>query len=241
MEFFSSLLVGAATASDTEANESTDEASVEQPAPRSLADLRRCLQGSPPDVLAFLISALTSPFLVCTVVGAALGARFASSWREVVAWGGLAALFAGLIPFGVVVLLLLRGRVTDIHVAQRERRWVPLGAAALSGALSVVVLHLLRTPKELQALGVTYLVNAVAFAGVSLQWKISVHTGVYAGAFVACGLTVNGWWLVALAAVPLVAWARARRGRHTQLQGIAGAAMASLLTVLTYEAAAAGF
>ena len=228
----------AATASATEANESTGDASVEDRYPRSLADLRRCLQAPIADVLALTISALTSPFLVCTVVGAALAIRFASSWQQLVAWGGLAALFAGLIPFGVVLLLLRQGQVTDIHVSQRERRWLPLGAAALSGALSLVALHLLRTPRELQALGVTYLVNAVAFATVSLWWKTSVHAGVYTGALIACGLAVNGWWWVALAALPLVVWARMRRGRHTLLQGIAGAGMASLLTVLTYRTVA---
>ena len=255
MDLFVSLFVVAATAPATEANESTEDAScpagagepsdpssapeaAEVPGaflPRSLAELRRIFQGPPAGIIAFTISALTSPFLVCTVVGAALAVRFATSWREVLVWGGLAALFAGVIPFAVVMLLMQRGRVSDIHVAERERRWIPFGAAVLSGALAIVALHLLRTPRDLQALAAAYLLNAAAFGLVSRYWKISAHTGVYSGAFAACGMALNAWWWAALVAIPLVVWARTQRGRHTIAQGLAGAGMATALTVLAYR------
>jgi hypothetical protein len=155
----------------------------------------------------------------------------------VVLWGVLAALFAGVVPFGVVWVLMRRGRVTDIHVAQKERRWLPLGAAFLSGGVALAAFRVLGAPRELHALGLVYLANAAAFAMVSHFWKISVHAGVYSGAFAACALAVNAWWALALVAVPLVVWARSRRGRHTVTQGIAGAVMAATLTAATYLAA----
>jgi len=217
-----------------DANESTSEGRPQGLRARLLAELRQSLGGSASDRAAFVISALTSPFLVCTVVGAVLAANLAGSWREVALWGMLAALFAGVVPFVVVFLMLVKGRVADIHVAERERRWVPLGAAVGSGVLAVVALHLLHAPRGLQALGAAYLVNAAAFAFVSLHWKISVHSGVYSGAFAACALVLGPWWWLALAALPLVVRARSRRGRHSVWQGIAGAAMATALTAATY-------
>jgi hypothetical protein len=234
MDLFSSFFVVAATASATEANESTEETSDAESFPRSWADVRRCFHGSAADALAFTISALTSPFLVCTVMAGALAAKLAPSWREIVLWGGLAAVSAGVVPFGVVHLLLRRGNVSDYHVAQRERRWAPLGAAILSGVLALISLHLLRTPTALQALAGAYLVSAAAFTLISLRWKISLHAAAYSGALAACALVASPWWWAGLAAVPFLVWARTRRGRHTIAQGVVGAGLGAGLVALTY-------
>lgn len=177
---------------------------------------------------------MSSPFLVCAVTGGALAVKLASSWREIALWGAMGSVLAGVVPFAVVFLLLRMGSVADIHVAQRERRWIPLGAAFLSGLFGLAALRLMGTPLQLQALGAAYLANATAFALVSLFWKISVHAGVFSGALAACALVVSPWWWTALALVPLVIWARHRRGRHTTGQGIAGTALAVVVTVATY-------
>jgi hypothetical protein len=179
---------------------------------------------------------LSSPFLVCAVVGGALAVKLASSWREIALWGAMGSLLAGVLPFVVVFLLLHRGRVKDIHVAQREQRWIPLGAAIVSGISGLSALHLMGTPIRLQALGAVYLANAVAFSGLSLFWKVSVHAGVFSGAITACALVISPWWWTGLAAVPLVVWARNRRGRHTLAQGIVGTGLAIVVTVVTYTA-----
>ncbi len=202
--------------------------------PRSPAELLQVFRSSARDGWAFLISALSSPFLVCAVTGGALAVKLASSWREIALWGVMGSVLAGVVPFVVVFLLLRRGRVADIHVAERERRWIPLGTAILSGVSGLAALRLMGTPLQLQALGAAYLANATAFALVSLFWKVSVHAGVFSGALAACALVVGPWWWTGLALVPLVVWARHRRGRHTIGQGIVGTALAVAVTVVTY-------
>ena len=73
MDLFSNLFVVAATSSATDANASTectscpDEAPSEAVGPRSLGDVARILRGPPRDAVAFVVSALASPFLVCAV------------------------------------------------------------------------------------------------------------------------------------------------------------------------------
>jgi hypothetical protein len=235
MDLFSSFLVVAAAAPAAEANSSNESPSEPGPAePRSLAEAAEILRGPRREALAFLISALTSPFLVCAVAGGALAMRLAPSWREILLWGGVTALFSGVVPFLCVWVLYRRGHVRDMHVAQRERRWIPLGASVLSGLLGLLALWLVRAPAPLSALTCAYLVNAVLFIVVSSWWKVSLHAAVYVGAFTSCALVVSPWWWAGLAGLPLVVWARARRSRHTVPQGLVGAAIALAAVVVTY-------
>ena len=164
----------------------------------------------------------------------ALAIRLAPSWREILIWGLYTSVFAGVFPFLFVYLMYLRGRVSDLHVAQRERRWIPLGASVVSGLLGLVALWLAGAPLELRALTAAYLVNAVLFIVVSCWWKASVHAAVYVGAFTSCALVLGPGWWSGLAGLPLVIWARSRRQRHTPLQGLAGAAIAWVATTVTY-------
>jgi len=158
----------------------------------------------------------------------------APSWREILLWGAFTSLFAGVIPFLVVYLMYLRGGVADMHVAERRKRWIPLGASLLSGILGLFSLWAVDAPLRLSALVGAYLVNAVLFIVVSFWWKASVHAAVYVGAFTSCALVVGPWWWTGLAGLPLVIWARAQRSRHTVAQGIVGAAIALAATAATY-------
>lgn len=247
MDLFSSLFVVAATSSATDANESTDEASDEglgstpddvEPSreANSLADARRLLSGPPRDALAFLISALTSPFLVCVVAAGALAADLAGSWTEVLVWGIMAGVFAGVVPFLIVYAMFRRGKLTDMHVAVKEQRWVPLGASILSGTLGLAALAVVKAPDKLLALTAGYLANAIIFIVISTYWKASLHAAVYCGAFVGCALVVSPWWWLGLLGLPAVMWARSRRGRHTPAQGIVGAFIAVTTMTATYYA-----
>ena len=202
--------------------------------PRSLAEALAILAGPRRDAVAFLISALTSPFLVCAVAAGALAMHLAPSWREILLWGAFTSVLAGVVPFLIVYLMYARGRVGDMHVAERRRRWIPLGACIASGFLGLLALWAVGAPLQLRALVAAYIVNAVLFIIVSLWWKASVHAAVYIGAFTSCALVVGPWWWSGLAGLPLVIWARSRRGRHTVAQGIVGAAIALAATVVTY-------
>jgi hypothetical protein len=160
--------------------------------------------------------------------------HMAPSWREVVLWGAFTSLFAGVLPFLVVYLMYARGRVGDMHVAERRKRWIPLGTSVISGLLGLGSLWAIDAPAQLSALVAAYVANAFVFVVISLWWKASVHAAVYVGAFTSCALVAGPWWWSGLAGLPLVIWARAQRGRHTLAQGIVGAAVALAATVGAY-------
>ncbi|MGQ9730053.1 MAG: hypothetical protein ACUVX8_02150 [Candidatus Zipacnadales bacterium] len=241
MDLFSSFFVVAATRSATDAKASTNGTSdYQRDTPqfievRSLRDIGRIMRGPHRDAAAFVISALTSPFLVCAVAAGALAMRLAPAWGATLLWGIFTSLFAGVLPFLLVSWLCHCGQVADLHVANRRQRWIPLGASVLSGLFGLLALWLFGAPPKLYALTVAYVANAAVFTLISFVWKASVHAGVYAGAFTACALVVGPSWWTGLAGIPLVVWARARRGRHTICQGVVGAVVALVTTVIAYR------
>lgn len=200
----------------------------------SLAEAAVLAKASRLDALAFVISVVTSPFLVCTIAAGALAMHLAPSLREGLVWGVLTGLFAGIVPFLLVYFMYATGHVSDLHVAQRERRYLPLSASVLSGGIGLVALWSVDAPLSLSALVVAYILNATVFIVVSFWWKASVHAAAYTGAFTSCALVIGPGWWYGLVGLPLVIWARTRRGRHNLLQGVGGAALAWAITVAAY-------
>ncbi len=165
-----------------------------------------------------------------------MASALADSWKDVLVWGLMASVFAGVVPFLIVLAFFLKGRISDMHVAVKEQRWVPLGASILSGVLGLIALRAVNAPVALLALTAGYLANAVVFIIVSFFWKASIHSGVYTGAFGACAMVVSPWWWLGLLGLPGIIWARSQRGRHTVPQGIVGACIALAVMSATYLA-----
>ena len=73
----------------------------------------------------------------------------------------------------------------------------------------------------------------VIFGAITQVWKISFHTGVFTGCVTVLVLILHDArfaWLFLL--VPLIAWARVRRKRHTLVQTVVGALIALINTVV---------
>ena len=78
------------------------------------------------------------------------------------------------------------------------------------------------------------LVTIAVFTGINLWWKISLHT-----AFVAASVTVlvmlYGWIaVVAVALIPLTAWARVELKHHSLAQVAGGALLAASIVVAVF-------
>ncbi len=189
--------------------------------------------------VAAVISICTSPFILTAICIALVVLRLHPSTAELLWWGAIGLVCGAAVPFLFVYRLWRRGHVGDMHLARREQRAGPFLAALASGAVGVGLLHLVRAPGELVALGAVYVVVGLALTVISLRWKISVHVAVYAACIVALALIGYPDALYALLGVPAVLWARVYRGRHTPAQGIAGALLGVAVTPLVYWGALA--
>jgi hypothetical protein len=197
--------------------------------------LRQRRRRSPADSLAFLLSALLSPYLVIPVGTA--GIIYARAPTEFWVWAAISLLFSTFLPLGYILFGMWRGTISDVHVMEREQRGGPFVIAIVGGFVAAYVLFLLGAPTSVWGLSVIQAVNGLAILGITSFTKISVHVAVLSATVI--GATVLHPSLRPFALlwlIPFLIWARARRGRHSLWQGVGGFVVASVITTLTIAA-----
>lgn len=210
--------------SDNIAPDSPDTAPNAVPVP--LSPFVRAYQGA-----AFALSALLSPYLV--IPGGTLGivASQSASKRQLVLWSSLSVFFSTVVPALFVLIQVLRGKITDIHVMEREQRGGPFIVAIISSAVGAGVLLYMKAPTQVWSIGLVLAVNGVFMLWITTLWKISMHVSVLSATVFAAIVTIPGvtqWQLLIM--IPALIWARVTRGRHSLWQGIGGAGIACILT-----------
>jgi hypothetical protein len=150
------------------------------------------------------------------------------------AWAVLTLVIVTGIPLAYLLIGRRRGWVSDLEMTRRAERPRFILVSLGSDALALLVLGVLRGPHLLSLIVLTYLCLAIAMLAISGFWKISLHmAGV--GGFSTALLFVFSWpALAAFLSLPLVAWARLRRRKHTPAQLLAGAVAGVLATLLVF-------
>ncbi|MBI5832554.1 MAG: hypothetical protein HZB16_09645 [Armatimonadetes bacterium] len=188
------------------------------------------------DKLAFVVSAVASPFLVLPVFLFILAVHTCGTLRAAVYQSAVATAGMVIVPAGYVLRGVRTGAVTDVHVQMREQRRGPFIAAIAGCALAVVLLALIRAEPPLILAAAAAVANGLLFLAITLRWKISMHPSTLTACALMAGRLVHPLWLLALVTLPLVLWARVRRGRHTWGQGAAAITLAAGVTELFVEA-----
>ena len=187
--------------------------------------------------LAFALSALLSPYLVIpvgTVVIVASQSSKPSQYgppREFLLWTAISILFSTGIPALYVIAQILRGKITDVHVMEREQRGGPFFVAVASSALGALILRSIGAPAVVWGIGLVLMVNGIILSWITTFWKISMHVAVLSACVLSVLILVPGinvWTLLWM--VPALMWARSTRGRHSIWQGIAGCTVACAIT-----------
>lgn len=188
------------------------------------------------DGVAFLISAIFSPYVTATVFIVLASYKYAANMGQFLPWILIFLFFATILPGLYILWLLEAGKIKDIHMADRaERKW-PFLLAGISSALGALLLFELGTAHTVVALAVTYSAIALIVAFITLVWKISVHTAMFASIVTVAVIIfgpVYAWFYLIL--IPL-AWSRIHRKRHTIGQAAAGAMMAFIVTAAVFWA-----
>ncbi|SBT41352.1 phosphatase PAP2 family protein [Micromonospora narathiwatensis] len=172
--------------------------------------------------LARLVTEVLAPGVLVTAMPLVVAAQVSHDPWEFLAWGGTALLFCAVIPVGVIVHGVRRGRLSDRHVGDRTQRARPLLTGLASVAVGMVLLAVLRAPAELFAMIVVIFVVGAACTLVNHWWKLSIHAAVAAASTAVLVLLFGpalhvGWLLVTT-----VAWSRVELRDHTWPQVVAG-------------------
>jgi len=191
--------------------------------------------------VAFALSALLSPYLVIPagtvgIVASQPVPPGLNSRRIFLLWTSLSIFFSTVVPALYVLVQTLRGKITDIHVMEREQRGGPFLVAILSSAVGAYVLKTvnfdgIQAPAGVWGIGLVLAVNGIVMFWISSFWKISMHVSVLSATVLAAIVTIpeiSAWRLAWM--IPALMWARVTRGRHSIWQGIGGCVVACLVT-----------
>ncbi|OIH82129.1 hypothetical protein BLJ79_20665 [Arthrobacter sp. UCD-GKA] len=127
------------------------------------------------------------------------------------------------LPFGALLWMRHRGKVTDHHVGDRRQRAPVMMMAGTSLVVGAVLLFVLDAPAGLfSAVGTIFLGLLVCLLA-NLVWKLSVHSAV--AAFVGLELLAPLGQVgpaLALVLAATVGWSRIELKDHTSTQVLAG-------------------
>ncbi len=150
------------------------------------------------------------------------------------AWGAVAALFAGVIPMMFISRGVRRGRWNDRYVGAKRPRLIVLSFIIASVTAGLVLLVSLGAPAELSGYIGCMLGSVAVLAAITTVWKISIHCAVAAGSVTILALLFGPWLAPAYLLVALTAWSRVVVKDHTAAQVIAGSLLGVAAAVVTY-------
>jgi membrane-associated phospholipid phosphatase len=175
--------------------------------------------------VARLVGELLSPPPILVVLALVVAWDSSPSPAMAVLWGGIAAVFASVLPYALILRGVRRGRLSDTNISLREQR-IRFGVVAITSILlGLAVLAAFDAPAEMVALLASVAVGVACGWVVTLWWKISVHAAIAAGAATVLVLVFGPALLVVWPLVALIAWSRVQVGDHTPAQVLAGVAL----------------
>ena len=187
------------------------------------------------DRIAAATSVVFSPFLVPIATILVIAQNYATTGHQTLLWIAIFITFFSILPVFFIFILFRLGRVSSLNLSAQEQRTSPLLFAMGTAFVGVGILYVIGAPPEIMWAGIAYVVNGVIFVAITQIWKISFHTGVTAGCITVLVLIVHikfGWLSLLL---PLIAWARVRRKRHTLVQAVVGVLIAVISTAVVLQ------
>ena len=150
------------------------------------------------------------------------------------AWGAVAALFAGVLPTVFISRGVRRGQWADRYVGAKRPRLIVLSFIIASVAIGLALLVALGAPGELTGYIGCMLGSVAVLAAITTVWKISIHCAVAAGSVTILALLFGPWLTPAYLLVALTAWSRVVVKDHTAAQVIAGSLLGVAAAAVTY-------
>jgi hypothetical protein len=180
--------------------------------------------GSPTTVVraARIYSNVVSPPVVSVLLGCSIAWVDSPFWTGLM-WAVLYGLLISLLPLGIVLYMLKTGRISDLHIHNRQERHIPYLITFVGSVIALIVAYVFGGSQLLRSLLVCNTVGLVFLGFINARWLISNHTATIMQATVFSGFVFGHMVSVALApVVGLTFVARLILRRHTIAQLVAG-------------------
>ncbi len=188
-----------------------------------------------PEWVALGTSVVFSPFIVPIVTAVIVIQKYAMTRQDVLLWLGIVTLFVTVLPIVGIVLLVRFSKVGNLHLPAKEERLIPLCFIVLSMISGTIILYKIGATEKIILACIAYIANSIVFSAITPLWKISFHTSVTTGCIMVLVFLVNTSFIWLFLLIPLIAWARIYRERHTFLQTAVGTLLAIINTALVFH------
>jgi hypothetical protein len=176
--------------------------------------------------VARLVGELLSPPPILVVLALVVAWASSPTPAMAVVWGAIAAAFASVLPYALILRGVRRGQLSDTNISLREQR-IRFGVVAITSILvGLAVLAALDAPAEMVALQASIAVGVACGWVITLWWKISVHAAIAAGAATVLVLVFGP--------ALLVVWPLVQVGDHTPAQVLAGVALGIVVNATVF-------
>jgi hypothetical protein len=179
--------------------------------------------------VARLLTELFAPIVLIVGLLLVVAVDSTSNLWQGLTYGLIAAFFAGLLPYAVLLLGVRRGRLGDRHLTSLKQRPGMMVIGLVSVTVGLVITRWLGAPSKLLALVVAMMAGVAVALAVSLFWKISIHSACAAGSVAILVVVFGATSLLAAPIVVAIAWARVVLGDHTVPQVVAGTAVGAVV------------
>jgi hypothetical protein len=159
---------------------------------------------------------------------------YLSSGYSGLLWAVVVLLIVTGIPLAYMLIGRKKGWISDMELSNRADRPRFILVSLSSDVLALVVLWFGKGPQLLFLLVLTYFCLAIVMFTISNFWKISMHMAGVSGFSTALVFVFGDLAFLAFLSLPLIAWARLERRKHTPAQLGAGALAGILVTILVF-------
>ncbi len=182
---------------------------------------------------ARVISNLLSPPMVWGILVFFIAFHFAENRVQGLMWALTYGILVCLMPILYIAWRVRNGKISDLHMKERQERIVPFAVSIGCAVLAWIVLRMMNAPSILPLIAAITLVELVVMLVITFAWQISMHAMSISVAVVATGIVFGATpALFVSPLLPIVGAARLRLHRHTLAQVIAGAIVGALIPLV---------
>ncbi len=133
------------------------------------------------------------------------------------------------------VLIGVRGKFfSDIDVSNRQQRPILYFAGSVLLILYLIILNILHGPLILFITSFGIILGILIASVINMKIKASVHVAAISGLITSLSIVYQGYYLLLLLLIPLIAWSRVKIKRHTVPEVVIGGILGSLLSLIMY-------
>jgi hypothetical protein len=182
---------------------------------------------------ARVISNLLSPPMVWSILVFFIAFHFAENRLQGLMWALTYGILVCLMPILFIAWRVHSGKISDLHMKERQERIIPFAVSIVCAILAWEVLRLMNAPTILPLIAAITLMELIVMLVITFAWQISMHAMSISVALVATGIVFGaGPALFVSPLLPIVGAARLRLQRHTLAQVVVGAIVGAIIPLV---------